>query len=178
VGQRNVLVDGSSGSGKTAVCHELRRRGYEAFNGDRELGYLGDPRTVTPVDEPAVADEAHRAAWVSEHPCWRGEQVQALAADQREPVSFFCGGSRNTSSFLQLSDAVLLLDVDLDTLHRRLDGRPADEWAGRGRTAERELVVRLHESGADLPPGVRIDATRPMVQVVDELLRRCGVDLA
>jgi hypothetical protein len=30
----------------------------------------------------------------------------------------------------------------------------------------------------DQPPGVRIDATRPMVQVVDELLRRCGVDLA
>jgi hypothetical protein len=131
-----------------------------------------------PVDEPAAVDDAQRAAWISEHLCWRVEQVQALAADQREPVSFFCGGSRNTSQFLHLFDVVLLLDVDLGTLHRRLDERPADEWAGRGRTAERELVVRLHETGADLPPGVRIDATRPLGEVVDDLLRRCGVDLA
>ena len=178
MGRRNVLVDGSSGSGKTAVCHELRRRGYQAFNGDRELAYRGDPRTGTPVDEPGIADEAERAAWVSAHLCWKVEQVRVLAADRRESSSFFCGGSRNTSRFLHLFDAVFVLDVDLATLHRRLDERPADEWAGRGRTVERELIVRLHETGADLPPGTRIDANRPLVQVVDELLRRCGVDPA
>jgi predicted ATPase len=95
VGKHNVLVDGSSGSGKTAVCQELRRRGHDALNGDRELAYLGDPRTGTPVSEPAAfADDAHRAAWISAHLCWRVERVQALVADQREPVTFFCGGSR------------------------------------------------------------------------------------
>jgi len=28
---------GVSGTGITAVCHELRRRGYAALNGDRDL---------------------------------------------------------------------------------------------------------------------------------------------
>jgi adenylate kinase family enzyme len=176
VGQRNVLVDGSSGSGKTAVCHELRRRGYQALNGDRDLAYRGDPRTGTPVDEPGTADEVERAAWVSGHLCWKVEQVRALADDRRESLTFFCGGSRNTASLLHLFDAVFVLDVDLATLHRRLDERPADEWAGRGRTAERELVVRLHQTQEDLPPGVRIDAAQPLARVVDELLRRCGED--
>ena len=28
MGKRNYLIEGVSGTGKTSVCHELRRRGY------------------------------------------------------------------------------------------------------------------------------------------------------
>jgi broad-specificity NMP kinase len=37
--KRNYLVEGVSGTGKSSVCDELRRRGYKAINGDRELAY-------------------------------------------------------------------------------------------------------------------------------------------
>jgi len=37
MGIRNYLIDGGSGTGKTAVCDELQRRGYQAIHGDREL---------------------------------------------------------------------------------------------------------------------------------------------
>jgi len=37
VGVRNFLIEGVSGTGKTSVCGELKRRGYHAINGDREL---------------------------------------------------------------------------------------------------------------------------------------------
>jgi broad-specificity NMP kinase len=43
--KRNYLVEGVSGTGKSSVCDELRRRGYKAINGDRELAYQGDPET-------------------------------------------------------------------------------------------------------------------------------------
>ncbi len=37
MGVRNYLIEGVSGTGKTTVCDELRRRGYHAIHGDREL---------------------------------------------------------------------------------------------------------------------------------------------
>jgi hypothetical protein len=45
MGKRNYLIEGISGTGKSAVCRELRRRGYAAVDGDNELAYQGDPQT-------------------------------------------------------------------------------------------------------------------------------------
>ena len=174
VGRRNFLLDGVSGSGKTSVADELQRRGYQVVHGDRELKYRGDRHTGAHVAQPdSFPDDAARAAWLSGHLCWPVERVRALTEDRAEAVTFFCGGSRNWHQFLHLFDRVVVLDVDLATMNRRLDQRPGDEWAGRGRRAERELAVQLHRSGEDLPPGVRVDATRPLALVVDEVLRLC-----
>ncbi len=49
MGIRNYLIEGVSGAGKTEVCTELQRRGYQAFHGDRELVYRGDPETGLPT---------------------------------------------------------------------------------------------------------------------------------
>ncbi len=49
VGIRNYLIEGVSGTGKTAVCKELRQRGYHAINGDTELAYQGGPDTGEPT---------------------------------------------------------------------------------------------------------------------------------
>lgn len=159
VGVRNYLVEGVSATGKTSVCHELRHRGYHAINGDRQLAYQGDPETGEATDTAS-----------HHHHIWDVERVRALAADDREPVTFFCGGSRNFSKFIDLFDEVFVLDVDLDTLHRRLDQRPPDEFGSE--PSERALVVRLHRTKEDIPAtGVVIDATRPLAEVVDEILR-------
>lgn len=158
VGERNVLVEGVSGTGKTSVCHELRRRGYDAVNGDTDLAYQGDPVTGLPTDTSS-----------HEHHVWDIERVRRLVADRSRPVTFFCGGSRNYDAFLELFDQVLVLEVDRATLEERLDRRPADEWGSA--PDERALVLRLHETGEDVPDGIRIDATRPLDVVVDEVVQ-------
>lgn len=61
MGERNFLVEGVSGTGKTSVCHELRRRGHHAVNGDTELAFQGDPAT----GEPTAGGPSH---W---HHLWR-----------------------------------------------------------------------------------------------------------
>jgi thymidylate kinase len=163
VGVRNYLVEGVSGTGKTAVCQELRRRGLHAINGDRELAYQGDPETGEPIDSA-----------VHEHHIWDVERVRALVADDHKPLTFVCGGSRNFSKFIDLFDEVFVLDVDLETLHRRLDRRPPGEWGSQ--PSERDLIVRLHRTREDVPgSGVVIDATRPLTEVVDEILRHVGI---
>jgi thymidylate kinase len=163
MGVRNYLVEGVSGTGKTSACNELQRRGYHAIHGDRELAYQGDPQTGEPLDGLA-----------HEHHIWDVDKVEALVADQTHAMTFFCGGSRNFPRFIHLFDAVFVLDVDIDTLNRRLASRPEDEWGGRA--IERALVARLHATKEDLPKhGVGIDATAPIARVVDEILSQCGV---
>jgi hypothetical protein len=68
---------------------------------------------------------------------------------------------------------VFVLDVDLDTMNRRIDERVAlDRTDFGGQPEERELAVRLHQTKEDIPKiGVIIDATAPLARVVDEILR-------
>ena len=162
MGRRNYLVEGLSGTGKTSVCDELQRRGHHAVHGDRELAYQGDPVTGEPVQ--GGGHENH---------LWDVTAVRALVADQDRPATFFCGGSRNSTQFLDLFDAVFVLEVDLATLHRRLDERPDEEWGG-GRPTDRGLIVGWHQTGADVPQdGIVVDAAAPVEKVVDEILRHC-----
>jgi hypothetical protein len=161
VGFRNYLVEGVSGTGKTSVCKELRRRGFHAINGDTDLAYQGDPET----GEPTGDVPSH---W---HHIWHVDKVRALAADQSERYTFFCGGSRNLSKFLDVFDGVFVLEIDPGTLHRRLDERPEGEFGAQ--PSERDLVLRLQRTKVDIPRnGILVDATAPLAQVVDEVVRR------
>src|SRR4028118_1743628 len=139
MGIRNFLIEGVSGTGKTSVCEELQRRGFHAIHGDRELAYQGDPATGEPTD-----DSAH------EHHLWHVGKVEEWGASHDRAVTFFCGGSRNFAKFIELFDAVFVLEVDLDTLNRRLDQRPDSEWGG-GKPTDRELIARLHQTQEDIP---------------------------
>lgn len=164
MGIRNYLIEGVSGTGKTSVCKELQRRGYHAIHGDRELAYQGDPETGKPTD-----GRTHH------NHIWDADKVSALVAKRDEKVTFFCGGARNFAKFLGLFDDVFVLEVDLDTLHRRLAERPEDEWGGK--PTERELIVRLHRAKEGTPKnGIVIDATAPIAHVVDEIIRLSKAD--
>jgi adenylate kinase family enzyme len=171
MGRRNYLIDGVSGAGKTTVCTELQRRGYQAIDGDRELAYQGDPETGQPTDGPR---HEHSATFISEHHIWDVEKVKALVANQDEAVTFFCGGSRNSSKYIALFDGVFVLAVDLATSLRRIAERVArdpTDWGGT--PAERDITMRMYHSKAALPQnGIIIDATAPLARVVDEILRQ------
>lgn len=184
MGVRNFLIEGVSGSGKTSVCTELERRGYQAIHGDRVLAYVGDPETgdpvpdnVTPGGHTTDCDCWDCLAWLSERWLWDLDQVRTVASDREQPLTFFCGGSRNFWQVIDLFDAVFVLDVDLDTLLRRLKQRPEDEFGGR--QSDRELVALQSRTREDrlrdrrIPnDGILIDTSQPLTQVVDEILRR------
>jgi hypothetical protein len=177
MGVRNYLIEGVSGTGKTSVAEELQRRGYRVLHGDRELKYWGDPKTGAPLVEPLHANEAEKVAWRHEHLLWDIDKVRAAIADHSVATTFFCGGSRNFSRFVDLLDGVFVLDVrDPGVLYRRLDERVAlDPTDFGGTPAEKQLVARLHRTQADVPrQGVRIDAAAPIARVVDEILSNCG----
>lgn len=172
MGVRNYLIEGVSGAGKTAVAIELGRRGYHAIHGDRELAYLGDPETglpLAPETDPPTAD------WISDHHIWDVEKVKAHIANRGEALTFFCGASRNSSKFADLLDGVFVLEVDFDTMRRRIDERVAlDPTDFGGTPEERDLIARLYATKAGVPQdSIRIDAARPIARVVDDILSKC-----
>lgn len=180
MGVRNFLIEGRSGSGKTTACDELLRRGYQAIHGDRVLAYQGDPETGVPdpeTDAPVngvghtpSCDCRTCLAWLDKRWIWNLDLVRSLVADHEEPVTFFCGGSRNSSKVIHLFDGVFVLDVDLDTLLRRLERRPEDEFGGK--QSERDFTARQYQTTEGLPEdGIVIDTSRPLTQVVDEIIR-------
>lgn len=176
MGARNYLIEGLSGTGKTAVAEELQQRGYHVLHGDRELKYRGNPISGEPVDEPVHMSEMDKAVWQQEHLLWNLDIVKSVIADYSTAISFFCGGSRNFTKFIDLLDGVFVLEVDsLDTLYRRLDERVArdpTDWGGK--PEERALVARLHRTKEGIPKnGIIIDATAPIVRVVDVILAKC-----
>ncbi|MBB3656745.1 broad-specificity NMP kinase [Rhizobium sp. BK650] len=174
MGVRNYLIEGVSGTGKTSVATELQQRGYHVVHGDRELAYQGDPRTGEPLSGSVLQMNSLDVAFKHKHHIWDVGKVRSLAADRSHPISFFCGGSRNFHQFIDLFDGVFVLDVDPDTLKRRLAGRGDDEFGGK--PDELDLVLRVHATKEDIPANATgIDATRPLAAVVNDILSKCGV---
>jgi thymidylate kinase len=172
MGIHNILIEGLSGSGKTSVAEELQRRGFQVVHGDRELAYKGDPGTGEPVSEP-VGDLMSEIAFRHRHHIWDVKKLSALVADKSRPITFFCGGARNSGAFIDLFDRTIVLEVDRATLMRRLALRDPSEFGGR--PEERAFIAMLHETREDLPTNATaVDASAPLAQVVETILALCS----
>lgn len=156
--KRNYLVEGLSGAGKSAVCEELIRRGYKAVSTDRAWAYHADPGTGRPNGPIS-------------HDTWMWDQKKAVSEfESADPeVLFVCGSSRNRDHFLHYFTKVFNLRIDDDTMRRRLEARTDDDWPlGQD---DVELMLELNRCDEGPAGSIEVDATQPLDQVVDELLR-------
>jgi len=156
--KRNYLVEGLSGAGKSSVYEELIRRGYKAISADRAWAYHADPDTGLaggPIGHDTFMWDRQKA-------------VSELESPEPE-VLFVCGSSRNRDRFLPYFTKIFNLRIDDDTMRRRLQERTDDDWP-LGREGV-ELMLRLNRSDEKPAGAIDVDATQPLDQVVDELLR-------
>jgi gluconate kinase len=140
------------------VYEELIRRGYNAISTDRVWAFHADPDTGLPGGPIG-------------HDTWMWDQQKAASElESAEPeVLFACGSSRNRDQFLSYFTKVFNLRIDDDTMRRRLQERTGDDWPLGREGVERILELNRRDEG---PAGaIEIDATQPLNQVVDELLR-------
>ena len=145
--QRNYWVDGLSGTGKSSVYEELVRRGYLAVSTDRAWSHHETRRWV---EERAIAE---------------------LESDEPD-VLFVCGGNRDPDRFLAYFTKVFNLRVDDATLLARLGRRTEADWA-LGQEGV-DLALALNRQDERTPGAIDVDATRPLQEVVDDVLRLAG----
>jgi broad-specificity NMP kinase len=156
--KRNYLVEGLSGTGKSSVYEQLIRRGYRAISTDRAWAYHADPHTGGPGGSVG-------------HDTWMWDQQKAVRELERpEPERLFvCGSSRNRDDFLPYFTKVFNLRIDDHTMRRRLRARTDDDWPLGHEGVE--LMLELNRSDQGPAGSIGIDATQPLDQVVDDLLR-------
>jgi gluconate kinase len=156
--KRNYLVEGLSGAGKSSVYEELIRRGYKAISTDRAWKYRADP------------DSGLRGGPIHHNNSLWDDQKAVSELESPEPeVLFVCGSSRNRDRFLPYFTKIFNLRIDDDTMSRRLQERTNNDFGKQPEDAE--LMLRLNRSDEKPAGAIDVDATQPLEQVVDELLR-------
>ena len=167
-----VYVTGISGAGKSAVCNELNRRGYEAHDTDQDENAVWVDRKTGEVTAVAGAAERSRPGWLNDQE-WRlvPSKVQALAGRAHDRLVFLCGSTANEDEVWHLFSRVIYLAIDEQTLRVRLASRTSNDF---GKAPEElEAILSWHQVGeADyLRFGAAvIDATLPLHDVVDKVL--------
>ena len=155
--KRNYLVEGLSGAGKSSVYEELIGRGYKAISTDRAWK-RSDPDAGLPGGRAQYAN----SMW--------DEQKAVGELESPEPdVLFVCGSSRNRDRFLPYFTKIFNLRIDDDTMRRRLHERTNNDFGKQ--PEELELMLRLNRSDEKPAGAIDVDATQPLDQVVDEVLR-------
>jgi uridine kinase len=149
-----ILLTGMSGSGKSTLVHELRRRGYSAYD----------------ADEDGFTEPRAEGRWA-----WRADAVGSLLAQIPDGDLLFFAGCSEEQIELPFEYRVLLT-VPEDELVTRLSSRTSNSY---GRTpsqrsqvlADLAHVEPLLRRSADLV----LSTAPPVAEVADRLLAHVAV---
>ena len=121
----SILITGMSGTGKSSVIEDLRRRGVRAIDTDTDewSEWRRDPK-----------DGSHD--WT-----WREERIRALLTDSGHQSIVISGCKTNQGRFYPLLDRVVLLTAPLDTLLYRVMHRTNNDY---GKTPFDQFMIRQH----------------------------------
>src|SRR6476620_8667615 len=156
--KRNYLVEGLSGAGKSSVYEELIRRAHKAISTDRAWKRLAEPDTGLPGGPTRYSESI-----------WDQQKALSELEGPEPEVLFVCGSSRNRDCFLPYFTKIFNLRIDDDTMRRRLQERTNNDFGKQ--PEEVELMLSLNRSDEKPAGAIDVDATQPLDQVVDELLR-------
>jgi hypothetical protein len=160
------LVTGNPGSGKTALAHELVRRGAAALDADVLAEW--ESTTGGPVTLPAQATDEwlRRHRWV-----WPRRRIEQVAREHAVSMLFLCGIAMNQRELLDLFRGAFLLAIDEHTQLARLDA------AGNRNPVQRAQVVtgRPYFQAEMRAAGARVlDGSRPTAWIADRVLQEAA----
>ena len=151
-----------SGTGKSSALAELGRRGYRVVETDGPEWL----RWVPAADDPD-------GEWI-----WREDRITRLLSTEDEPTLYVSGCVSNQGRFADRFGAIVLLSAPAEVIIDRVVTRTTNDY-GKG-PGERERIL-THLGWVE--PLLRasctheIDTTRPLDEVVDELVA-IGHDVA
>ena len=144
-----VLITGMSGTGKSSVIDELRKRGFQAID----------------MDEPGWSE------FVDGNQLWREDRLQQALDDAGDPPLFISGCAENQGKFYPQLTEVILLSAPAEVITERLLTRTSNSYGKRPEELSEvlgylETVEPLLRRGATH----EIVTTMPLDEVVKQLL--------
>ena len=169
-----ILITGTSGSGKSAVGKELKKRGFDVIDTDQDvftdlsIAYWISKKTGKGVDMPWPPPKN----WHNENDwIWRTEVLKQRLDSSNSPIVFAYGDSRNKHEAYSLFDKVFVLSTNDYVLRRRIQSR-TDNYFGKS-DAEFAWVLdqnRIIAEEVSQAGGALVDASQSIDKVVEELL--------
>jgi dephospho-CoA kinase len=166
-----IYVTGIAGSGKSEVCNQLTKLGYEAHEGDVKLSAFYNNESGEVVKRPVSIDE-RTTEWRKSH-TWKMSRKKLLKLKIRaaEKPIFVCGVATNEDEYIDVFDVVFALSIDDDTLMHRIKTRAADSF---GKNKNELETIREWQKSTEayyLKIGAHvIDASQPITAVVGEIV--------
>lgn len=146
--EKNYLISGLPGTGKTSVCMELQARGYRAIDADRNFAYQsGDD-------------------WL-----WDDEKIEKALDNPSDKIAFVCGSASNREKYEHKFSRVFILCIDDLTLKHRLINRTNNNFGKKPEILARQINRNQGIKEYSIKRGrTVIDATQSLEEVVDEII--------
>jgi dephospho-CoA kinase len=163
------LITGLPGAGKSTVNAELKRRGYESYDGDEDKisEWFDKNDYVVKVEKKDIDSE-----FLERHSkSIAREVVENLAQKAKDKPIFLCNDPENEEQLLDLFAIVFALMIDEETERYRLATRTNATWGKRPLEIEYSLAFKkkwlplIKKYNYDT-----IDATLPTKDIVDYIL--------
>lgn len=169
---KSILITGISGTGKSAICDELIKRGYNAHSIEEinDLFAWHHKETKKKITErfKSNLENTLKHDWLCDI-----EKLKELMAKNSKGTVFYCGTGGNINDLIPYFDKTFLLVANEDNLRYRLSNRTSNDFA---RTSDVQDWVfswkkwwedQMVKLGAEV-----IDTNRDLVSVVDDIIKK------
>ena len=167
-------ITGVSGTGKSTICNELKKRGYEAYDiDDGSYAKWVDKATGEVVEFPGE-DSVDMHEWFKDYR-WSIDEDAVADLHQRAETAgnpiYLCGSAVGDGEVRHYFSKIFALLIDAETLRHRLMHRTTNEF---GKTSDelREVIEwhgRFEEKQRALG-SVMIDATQSVGTIVHQIV--------
>jgi dephospho-CoA kinase len=166
-----IYVTGAPGVGKTTLQRKLADRGYETR--DIDNSNLGGPHNKSTGELVTIPPADQRTPeWFDAHE-WRvyPKAFDSMKDEATTKDIILCGVAASDGEILHVFDKILYLDIDDESLIRRLKNRTGNDY-GKNDFELREILQRKHGldhkySSLDV---ITIDATKTLSEVADQII--------
>jgi len=171
-----IYITGIETAGKTTVCNELKRRGYEAHDIDKGIAHYYDNVTGKQSEWNGSAERRTKEWHETRDYMMDRAHVERFGEEAKHKMIFLCGTTQSDEVVLDLFDKIAYLYLDETTLRERMNKRLETEFAFA--LHEQQAVLSWHKSSEDVyrkRGAVMIDATQPVDAVVNEIISKVGL---
>ncbi len=167
-----IYITGLSGSGKSTISEELKKRGFESHDADSEnFNAWYEIKTGKPIKDDKLIETSEE--WYKNYQ-WQTSRamVEKLAKNAKNKIIFLCGASYNENSCWDLFDKVICLIINESTLRKRILTRTTNTFGKKKHEFDSILEWYKNYPGDYIKMGARIvDANRPLNVVIDEIIK-------